>query len=430
MVIVSRSQVRRPSGKVGLGSNDAGCTILHVDMDAFYASVELRRRPELHGKPVIVGGGNRGVVLSATYEARAMGIHSAMPMSRARRLAPNATVIEPDHRAYAQVSRGVMSIFETITPLVEPLSLDEAFLDVSGSQRRLGAPTAIGELIRARVADEQGITCSVGIGSTKFIAKLASTRIKPDGLLVVPADQVIAFLHPLPVGALWGVGERTEEQLERLGLRTVGDLAHTPVQTLRRALGPAQGSHLHDLSWGRDPRPVVPHLPDKSIGAEETFDSDIDDPVLIHAHLLRLADQVGARLRRAGHAGRTVQLKVRFADFSTLTRSRTLPAPTDVTQEIYGAARALFDALGLQRVRIRLVGVRMEGLSSAVGTSQQLALGEPEHGRRDAEVAVDALRAKFGRSAVRQARLVHLEDHSGGSEADRPHPDGQARSGA
>ena len=430
---MSRSQVRRPTGRVGLGSNDAGCTILHVDMDAFYASVELRHRPDLQGKPVIVGGGNRGVVLSATYEARALGVHSAMPMSRARRLAPSAIVIEPNHRAYAQASHGIMSIFETITPLVEPLSLDEAFLDVSGSLRRLGSATAIGELIRARVADEQGITCSVGVAPTKFVAKLASTRIKPDGLLVVPTDQVISFLHPLPVGALWGVGERTEEQLERLGLRTVGDLAHTPVQTLRRALGPAQGTHLHELSWGRDPRPVVPHLPDKSVGAEETFDADIDDPVLIHAHLLRLADQVGARLRRSGHVGRTVQVKVRFADFSTLTRSRTLSAPTDVTKEIYDAARALFDALGLQRVRIRLVGVRMEGLSPAMGTSQQLALGQPEHGRRDAEVAVDELRARFGRSAVRPARLVHLDDQAGAAgpdQADRADRGGQARSGA
>jgi len=421
---VSRSQVRRPVGKVGLGSDDAGCTILHVDMDAFYASVELRHRPHLQGKPVIVGGGNRGVVLSATYQARALGIHSAMPMSRARRLAPLAVVIEPDHRAYAQVSRGVMSIFETITPLVEPLSLDEAFLDVSGSLRRLGSPTAIGELIRARVADEQGITCSVGVASTKFIAKLASTRTKPDGLLVVPADQVIAFLHPLPVGALWGVGERTEEQLTRLGLRTVGDLANTPVQTLQRALGHSHGSHLHELSWGRDPRPVVPHLPDKSIGAEETFDADIDDPTLIHAHLLRLADQVGARLRRSGQVGRTIQLKVRFADFSSLTRSRTLPVATDVTQEIYDGVRALFDALGLERVRIRLVGVRVEGLVRA-GSAQQLVLGQPEHGRRDAEVAVDLLRARFGRSAVRQARLVSLDDPA---QQGSPGQDGQPRS--
>ena len=404
---MSRSQVRRPTGRIGFGADDAGCTILHVDMDAFYASVSLRARPELHGTPVIVGGGGgRSVVLSATYEARALGVHSAMPMSRARRIAPHAVVIEPDHRAYAQVSRNVMALFESITPMVEPLSLDEAFLDVSGAMRRLGSPTAIGELIRARVHDEQQITCSVGVASTKFVAKLASTQSKPDGLLVVPADRVIDFLHPLPVGTLWGVGEKTEEHLARLGLRTVADIANTPLATLQRALGQASGTHLHELSWGRDPRPVTPHEPEKSVGNEETFEHDIDDPVIIHAHLLRLSDQVAGRLRAAGYVGRTVSLKVRFADFSTITRSRTLTHSTDVGKEIYDTVRGLYESLGLQRVRIRLVGVRMEGLADAQGAPQQLLLGEPEHGRREAEVAVDALRARYGSAAVRPARLV------------------------
>lgn len=408
---MSRSQVRRPTGRVGFGDDDSGCTILHVDMDAFYASVSLRTRPELHGKPVVVGAqGNRGVVLSATYEARALGIHSAMPMSRAQRLAPQAIYLEPDHALYAQVSRNVMALFASITPLVEPLSLDEAFLDVSGAVRRLGRPTAIGELIRARVFDEQQITCSVGVASTKFVAKLASTRAKPDGLLLVPADRVIDFLHPLPVGALWGVGERTEEQLTRLGLRTVGDLAHTPVDTLVRAVGQAQGRHLYELSWGRDDRTVQPHEPDKSIGNEETFAHDIDDPDIIHAHLLRLADHVAARMRSAGYVGRTVSLKVRFADFSTITRSRTLREPTDVGKQIYDTVRGLYDALGLQRVRIRLVGVRMEGLLDAELAPQQLLLGEDDHGRREAEVAVDSLRARFGDEAVRPARLVEPPD--------------------
>ena len=264
---MSRSQVRRSDKPLGLGTDDQGCTILHVDMDAFYASVELRSRPELHGTPVIVGGGGRSVVLSATYEARALGVHSAMPMSRARRLAPEAVVISPDHAAYAEVSRGVMSLFHSVTPLVEPLSLDEAFLDIAGALRRLGSATSIGELIRSRVFDEQGITCSVGVASTKFVAKLASTRSKPDGLLVVPAGQVIAFLHPLPVGALWGVGGKTEEQLERLGLRTVGDIASTPAATLQRALGQAAGRHLHELSWGRDPRRVSPSEPCAAIAS-------------------------------------------------------------------------------------------------------------------------------------------------------------------
>jgi DNA polymerase IV len=407
---MSRSQVRRPTGRIGFGADDTGCTILHVDMDAFYASVSLRTRPELHGTPVIVGGGgNRGVVLSATYEARALGIHSAMPMSRARRTAPQAVVIEPDHRAYAQVSRNVMALFGSITPLVEPLSLDEAFLDVSGALRRLGSPTAIAELIRARVQDEQQITCSVGVATTKFVAKLASTRAKPDGLLVVPADRVIDFLHPLPVGALWGVGEKTEAQLTRLGLRTVGDIANTPVTTLQRALGPAAGTHLHDLSWGRDPRSVSPHEPEKSIGNEETFEHDIDDPEVIHAYLLRLSDQVASRLRAAGYVGRTVSLKVRFADFATITRSRTLTRTTDIGKDIYDTVRGLYDALGLQRVHVRLVGVRMEGLVDAQDAPQQLLLGEEDHGRREAEVAVDALRARYGSDAVRPARLVEHE---------------------
>ncbi|MSX13532.1 MAG: DNA polymerase IV, partial [Actinobacteria bacterium] len=211
---MSRGQIRRSSGPGQRDpqnyGDDTGCTILHIDMDAFFALVELRGRPELHGKPVIVGGGGRGVVLSATYEARALGVHSAMPMSRARRLAPQAVVIAPDHRQYSEVSRNVMALFNSITPLVEPLSLDEAFLDISGTIRRLGSPITIAELIRSRVVDEQGITCSVGIATTKFVAKIASARAKPDGVLVVPADQVLAFLHPLPVAVLWGVGERTE----------------------------------------------------------------------------------------------------------------------------------------------------------------------------------------------------------------------------
>jgi len=329
-----------------------------------------------------------------------------MPMPRDRRLARQATVLEPDHHEYAEVRRNVMALFGSITPLVEPLRLDEAFLDVSGALRRLGSPTRIAELIRARVEDEQRITCSVGVASTKFVAKLASTRAKPDGLLVIPVDRVIDFLHPLPVGALWGVGEKTEEHLVRLGLRTVGDIAHTPVATLERALGAANGNHLHELSWGRDPRPVRPDEREKSLGNEETFAQDIDDPEVIHAHLLRLADQVAGRLRRSGQVGRTVAIKVRFSDFTTITRSRTLSVPTDVGREIYDTARHLYDALGLERVRIRLVGVRVEGLASVEEAPRQLTLDEQGDDRREAEVAIDALRARFGADAVRQARLL------------------------
>ncbi len=414
---MSRSQLNRPAspqravaggpGRPGAPADDTGCTVLHVDMDAFYASVSLLRHPELVGTPVIIGGqGNRGVVLTASYEARAFGVHSAMPMTRARRLCPHATVIEPDHHEYDRVSSNVMEIFASVTPVVEPLSLDEAFLDVSGAVRRLGSPAHIGELIRARVHDEQGITCSVGVASTKFVAKLASTRAKPDGLLVVPRDQVVAFLHPLPVGALWGVGEKTEEQLTRLGLRTVGDIARTPEATLQRALGPALGAHLAALAWGRDERPVVTHEPDKSIGAEETFGTDVDDPRVIRRELLRLSEKVAARVRAAGYRGRTVSIKVRFADFTTITRARTLREPTDVGQQVYAVAGQLYDALGLQRARLRLVGVRLEGLVDAEGVAEQLLLDAPERGWREAEQAVDAATRRFGSGAVRPAALV------------------------
>jgi DNA polymerase-4 len=300
----------------------------------------------------------------------------------------------------------VMEVFRAVTPLVEPISLDEAFLDVGGAARRLGGPTAIGEQIRATVHDEQGITCSVGIASTKFVAKLASARCKPDGLLVVPADEVVAFLHPLPVGALWGVGDKTQELLLRLGLRTVGDLAATPVSTLQRALGPAAGTHLSALAWGRDERRVVAHEPDKSIGAEETFATDVDDPAVIARELLRLSERTAARLRGSGQAGRTVSIKIRFADFHTITRSRTLPEATDVGRTVYETASALYQALGLQRARLRLVGVRVEGLTDASAQPRQLLLGQRESGWREADQAVDRAAQRFGAGVVRPAALV------------------------
>ena len=417
---MSRSQqLHRPGPPSGPPGDDTGCTVLHVDMDAFYASVELIGRPELRGKAVIIGGGSRGVVLSATYEARRFGVHSAMPMTRARRLAPHATVISPSHGLYSTVSAGVMEIFRSITPLVEPLSLDEAFLDVAGAQRRLGRPAVIGQLIRDRVADEQGITCSVGVASTKFLAKLASTRSKPDGMLVVPAADAVAFLHPLPVAALWGVGEKTEQALVRLGLHTVGDIAHTSLTTLVRALGQATGAHLHALAWGRDERVVVPHEPDKSIGAEETFARDVDDADLVRRELLRLAERTTSRMRTAGLVGRTVTLKVRFADFTTITRSRTLHEVTDVGQVVYATASALFEGLGLDRARIRLVGVRVEGLADAEAAPRQMQLGERVHGRREAEQAADRAVLRFGSGAVRPASLVP-EESSHSARAEQP----------
>lgn len=390
---------------LGAGRADTP-TVLHVDMDAFYVGVSLLARPDLRGTPVIVGGGERGVVLSASYEARAFGVASAMPMTRARRLCPSATVVRPDFAAYTQVSAGVMEIFRSVTPVTEPTSLDEAFLDVSGAVRRLGSSERIGQLIRARVADEQGVTCSVGIADTKFVAKLASAACKPDGLLVVRRDDVVPFLHPLPVRALWGVGEKTAEVLERLGLRTVGDLAHTPAATLRRALGPSAGAHLAALAWGRDERCVVAYEPDRSTGAEETFRRDVDDPAVVHRELLRLSVRTAARLREIGMAGRTVTVKVRFADFTTITRSRTLAQHTDVGREIYTTARLLFDGLGLQRARLRLVGVRVEGLVRSRLAPRQLLLGDRPVGWREAEQATDRVSTRFGRGTVRPATLV------------------------
>jgi DNA polymerase IV len=404
---VSRSQITRPQAPTGLGDDDAGCPVLHVDMDAFFAAVEVARRPELRGRPMIVGGaGSRGVVVAATYEARQYGIHSAMPMSRALRLAPDIVVVPPDHAHYAEVSAAVMAMFTAITPKVEPLSLDEAFRDFAVARRVHGSPRHIAERIRAQVHDEQGITCSVGVAPTKFVAKLASTQSKPDGLLVVPADRVVSFLHPMPVGALWGVGERTEEQLHRLGLRTVGDIAHTPRATLVRALGRAAGNHLAELAWGRDDRVVSTMERERSVGAEETFARDVDDPEVILGELLRLSEKVGARMRRAGFAGSTVAIKVRFADFTTITRSHTRRVPTDVSREIFHEARALYLALHLDRARIRLVGVRVEGIVEADAVEAQLVLGAPERGWREAEEAVDRLADRFGRGAVRPARLL------------------------
>jgi DNA polymerase-4 len=394
------------SGEFGPGADDTGCTVLHVDMDAFYASVEVRRRPELRGKPVIVGGaGPRGVVSAASYEARRFGVRSAMPGTRARRLCPQAVFLPPDFTEYTAASRAVMSIFRDVTPLVEPLSLDEAFLDVAGAVRLLGRPAEIAALIRRRILAEQRLTCSVGVAPTKFVAKLASTRAKPDGLVVVPADRVLDYLHPLPVEALWGVGERSAEVLRRLGLTHVRDLAHAPTGMLRAALGEAAAAHLHDLAWGRDPRRVVAEQVEKSIGAETTFDVDVADPEEIRRTLLALSGKTAGRLRRSGQTGRTVVLKVRLADFRTLNRSRTLPVATDVTREIFQTAWSLFEALRSGE-RIRLVGVRVEGLGDHNGAPRQLTLGERDHGWREAERAADAAAARFGSGAVRPASLL------------------------
>lgn len=387
----------------------SGCPILHVDMDAFFAMVAIRDRPDLAGVPVIVGGGHRGVVLSATYPARAYGVHSAMPMARARKLCPTAVVLSPGHRDFDVVSRSVMEIFRQVTPVVEAASMDEAFLDVSGSVRRLGSPLEIAEHVRARVHDEQRITCSVGVAASVPVAKVASRRAKPDGVLVVPPDQVSTFLHPLDVGELWGVGEKTRSQLHRIGLTTIGDVAHTPVAALKAAIGMRAGAHLHELARGDGRRVLSPRQsmqePDRSMGADETFGQDTADRAVMLRELLRLSTKVAARMRRAEVAGRTVTLRLRFSDFTTITRSRTLPEPTDVTSEIYGVVASLLQAQP-HRTRVRLVGVRIEGLAARSRVHRQLVLGAREHGWADADRAVDTAGQRFGRDAVRPATLL------------------------
>ena len=368
-------------------------------MDAFYASVEIRERPDLAGKPVIVGSpSGRSVVLSASYEARRFGVRSAMPCASARRLCPQAVFIPPRHSVYSAVSKQVMAVFRSVTPLVEPLALDEAFLDVSGASGGSARRPGSARRSAGRSQAEQG-TDLLGRAwrRRKFVAKIASVRCKPDGLLVVPRDGVLGFLHPLPVSALWGVGERTGEILARLGLRTVGDIAHAPVATLQRSLGEAAGSHLAALAWGQDPAPVTPHAPDKSIGAEETFPADVSDPEVIRRELLRLSERTARALRAAGCVARTVTVKLRLANFTTMTRSRTLAEPTDLARKIYATACALYGGSGLDgQARLRLVGVRATGLAPTSAAATQLAFGDRPTGWREAERAMDRIAERFG----------------------------------
>ena len=387
--------------------------IMHADMDAFYASVELVRHPDLVGRPMWVGGSGRGVVLSASYEARACGVRSGMSSTRARRLCPAAVVIPPDFDAYAAASRGIFAILRTVTAQVEEASIDEAFLDITGSLRRLGGdPVAIGQRLRAQVADEQRVSCSVGIAPNKFLAKLASKQAKPDGLVQVRPEDVITFLHPLPVEAMWGVGESTAAALHRLGLMSVSDLAHTPRSTLHRAFGATQGNLLHDLAWGRDTRRVSAAPVERSIGSQETFARDTDDPALIAVELLRMSARTAERMRWAGVLGRTVSVSIRFADFTTISRSFTMPALTDVTDEIHDAAMTAYAKFNLQRARVRRIGVRVEGLVDIDRAYQQLPLDAPERGMREVERAADMAVQRFGPRAVRRASLTGGEWHS------------------
>ncbi|WP_074590599.1 DNA polymerase IV [Arthrobacter cupressi] len=381
-------------------------SILHVDMDAFFVSVELRSRPELRGKPVIVGfPSERSVVLSASYEARGVGVKSAMPMAVAMRLCPTAVILEPRHHIYYEVSAELMRMFETITELVEPLSVDEAFLDVGGAIRRLGPPVEIAKLIRRKVSEDLGITASVGIAANKFVAKIASTRCKPDGLLLIEADRTVEYLHSLPVKALWGVGAKTAEVLARLGIRTVADVAATPPAALRKILG-ASGEHVHRLSMGLDPRPVTPARLEKSIGAEETFAVDTFDDALLHRELLRLSHRTATRLRAGGMLARTVALKLRYADFSTVTRSKTVHTPVDSAQLVYQVASQLLASLGARPMSVRLIGVRLEQLEAAGGAALQLSLDRRDDNWRSAEQALDEVSRKFGSKTVLPARLL------------------------
>lgn len=379
-------------------------TILHVDLDAFFASVELLDRPEIAHLPVIVAGKSaRSVVTAANYAARKFGVRSALPLAQAMRLCPSAIVLEPHFEKYREYSGRVMAIFDDVTPLVERLGIDEAFLDVAGARGVFGSPAEIATMIRARVEAETRLTCSVGAASTKFVAKLASGRAKPDGLLVVPHAETLAFLHPLPIGALWGVGAATEKTLGNRGLHTIGDVAATPLATLKRAVGEASGRKLHDLANGRDPRAVTPGAVEKSVGHEVTFETDTVDEEQLRREMLRLATQVAERLRTGGWVGRTVVLKLRYPDFTTITRSRTLAEPTDIGRRIFEEARSIYNGLG-SHPAVRLIGVRMEQLS--LGDEQQFGLWDSDEGWREAEDTMDAVRARFGRGMLRPASLL------------------------
>lgn len=401
---------RPPDGTLGF---------VHVDMDAFFASVELRRRPELRGQPVVVGGtGDRGVVAAASYEARLFGIHSAMPSTRARRLCPHAVFLPGDHAHYGEVSGEVMAILRDVTPLVEPLSLDEAFLDVRGALHGHDRAPQIAAEIRARVLDELQLTCSVGVATNKFLAKLATERAKPSaspsgpvfgsGVHVVEAGTELEFLHPMPVRELWGVGPATGRRLSSLGIETVGDLAVQPRHRIEAALGKAAGNHLHALANARDERPVLIDQELKSIGHEETFARDLCSHDDLRPQLMRMADAVAARLRSGSVLGRTITIKVRFADFTTVTRSVTVPEPVDGARAIGIEAEAMLARLD-PTPGVRLLGVSLSQLVD--GSVRQLSLDEVEGPAwSEADTVIDQIRERFGSSAIGPAALASRDD--------------------
>jgi DNA polymerase IV len=385
-------------------------SIIHVDMDAFFVSVELLDQPELRGKPVVVGGdGERGVVAAASYEARSFGIYSAMSSVQARRLCPHAIFLRGRYERYSEVSANVMAIFRDVTPLVEPLSLDEAFLDVSGALRLLGEAPVIAGALRQRVFDEQGLTCSVGVASTKFVAKLATGAAKPkasekgpqfgSGVFVVQPDETLGFLRPLPVESLWGVGPATLAKLHRIGVLTIADLADLPEENVVAVLGRSQGRHLHSLSNGHDERSVEPDRAMKSIGHEETFAHDHHLRSTLDRELVQFADAVASRLRAQGLVARTIQLKVRFGDFTTITRSTTLAVSVDDSHSLLEAGRQLLELVDPAQ-GVRLLGLSVSGLSS--DSSKQLTFDEATSGPgwQEADRMIDEIRARFGDDAI------------------------------
>ena len=385
----------------------AEATILHADLDAFYASVEQRDDPRLRGRPVIVGG---GVVLAASYEAKAYGIETAMGGRRARRLCPGAIVVPPRFSAYSEASKAVYAVFEDMTPSVEGLSIDEAFLDVRGMQRIAGTPAQIAARLRRRVREEVGLPITVGIARTKFLAKVASGVAKPDGLLVVPPEGELAFLHPLPVERLWGVGPATAAKLHRLGITTVGEVAHLAETALVRMLGRASGRHLHALAHNRDPRPVQPRRRRRSIGSQRALGRSPRSVDAIDTVLLGLVDRVTERMRVADRIGRTVVLRLRFNDFTRATRSHTLAYPTSHTQVVLEAARDLLAASTplIEQQGLTLVGITVSNLDTRRGAQLMLPIDRYSSDALDA--AVDEIRKRFGRKAITRAILVGRDE--------------------
>ncbi len=389
-------------------SGDEGATILHADLDSFYASVEQRDSPHLRGRPVIVGG---GVVLAASYEAKAYGVRSAMGGAQARRLCPWAIVVPPRMSAYSEASKAVFEVFDDTTPLVEGISIDEAFLDVGGLRRVSGTPLEIAIRLRSEVRRRVGLPITVGVARTKFLAKVASAVAKPDGLLVVPPDKELAFLHPLAVERLWGVGPITAEKLRRRGVLTVGEVAGLPEGALVSILGRASGRHLHALAHNRDPRPVVVGRRRRSMGSQHAMGRSPKSPADIDASLVAIVDRVTRRMRAAHRVGRTVVLRLRFDDFSRATRSHTIARATADTRAILAAARDLLTSATplIERQGITLVGVAVTNLDN--DDAVQLPLPFDGIDAAALDMALDDVRERFGTKAV--SRAVLLGRHEG-----------------